>query len=572
MNRRQLYIFDCLTGKLRVSDGDFMTIGQGNKNTFRATMEFLRGGVFAQRNGICRFFPAKELKSFSVNGCELSGDFLVKPDTHFLCVMGGGCFIAWYGNEKDRPDFSRFDPRIWYIYTPETREWSEAKTLLDLPASPEAANAEALATFEGLGYYAFRLADMVKVANFVAHTGGAVHMVHTQGATPKGLFRCPACWATFSKEEAPYVATHPQLCGDEHLGPNARQRFIPTEAPEQGYATDALGSLCHEQACPYCHHKLPPFFAEAKHHIFSLVGGAGSGKSCYLAALVHELERFMPREFGLPFRDADPEVNAPLNDMRMRIFATDCFDPDHAAHTYLKESLYRKVWKDGMYRDMPRPFIYTLSKGSGAHSVVLYNHAAKTCAETNNCEHLKVTDAIFYHFDPTSDLAFRAVLRDSDIPQQDLPPTVTGEQNTLLGDMEIKLRSALQLPAGQKVNTPLAVIIGKCDFWRTLLGPEPLLPSVRNGEIKPANIAANSARLRELLFRICPNICTNAEAVSDNVCYFAASALGASPVSAPETGSPENQQPGHITPFRVSDPFIWALSSLEPELFPGTNS
>lgn len=566
MNRRQLYIFDCLTGKLRVSDGDFMAIGQENKNTFRAMMECSRGGVFAQRNGKCRFFPARNVASYSVNGCELSEGFAVKTDTHYLCVLAGGCFIAWYGLEQDRPDFSRFDPRTWYIYTPDSREWSAAMALLDLPMSPQAANPEALATFEGLGFYAFRLSDMQKVAEFVARTGGAVHMAHTQGATPKGKFRCPACWATFAKEEALYIATHPKLCGDEKLGPDAMQRFKPAAPPEKDFTTDAKGSPCHEQACPHCHHKLPPFFAKTTSHIFSIVGGSGAGKSCYLAALVHELERLLPREFNMPFRDAAPELNAPLNDMRMRLFAAGRPEPELSSREYLKGSLYRKIWKEGMYRDMPRPFIYTLSKGAGAHSIVLYNHAAKACAEYGNCEHLKVTDAIFYHFDPTADPAFRAVLRDADTQLQPLPATVTGEQNALLAEMEIKLRSALQIPPGQKVSTPLAVIVGKSDIWSHLLGPEPLLPSVRNGELRPSNIAVNSARLRELLFRICPNICTNAEAVSDNVCYFAASALGMA------DSSEYSPTPGHISPIRVADPFIWALSSIEPALFPGTNS
>lgn len=121
----QLYVYDCLTGKLRVSNGDFMAVGAGKQNTFRIKAEADNAGVFAQRNGICKFFPHNQITDYSVNGNRSNGIALIKPERFYLFVLSGGCFVAWYGDEDSRPDFATFDADSWYIYNPGTGEWSE---------------------------------------------------------------------------------------------------------------------------------------------------------------------------------------------------------------------------------------------------------------------------------------------------------------------------------------------------------------------------------------------------------------------------------------------------------------
>lgn len=576
----QLYIFDCLTGKLRVSDSDFMTVGKGRKCTFRVMMRPEEGGVFAQRNGFCRFFPGNSVKNYSINGTQQEADFFVKQDTHYLCVMEGGCFIVWYGDEDSRPDFSQFNPQSWYIYTPEKHEWSSSLSLAELPNHPEADNPQALVTFDGLGYYAFRLSDVLQVAEFLTDADTPLPQMAPTRPQAQSIYRCPSCWCTFENQQAVYIATHNSLIGDEKLGPDEMQRFTPETPPEGDVALDSRGGRCRERACPNCHHKLPPFFGQMCQHIFSLIGVSSAGKSYYLSALVHELEKTMSRDFGIPFRDADPTANAPLNDMRMRVFTADTPQDAHIGKTHLRGRLYRRVWNNGEYARMPRPFIYTLNKGERAHSVVLYDNAGENYEPGQNssqmcgADHLKVADALLFLFDPTTNPGFRALLQDSPDPQLQNCLAPPGRQALLLAETEMRLRTSLNLPPDKRVSTPLAVIIGKHDAWRSLLGPEPLLPVVRNGQIKEDNIAANSARLRELLFSISPNICANAEAVSSNVRYFAASSLGAPPCTFRDEITGEmllGPADGKMHPFRVTDAFLWALSCVAPTLLPGNN-
>lgn len=355
------------------------------------------------------------------------------------------------------------------------------------------------------------------------------------------------------------------------------KRFSPVDYSPQGLPLDAGGSQCHDWACPHCHHKLPHFFAQRRQHIFSLVGVPASGKSYYLSSLIHDLELELPREFGMPFRDADPSSNAPLNDMRMRVFTAQTPQEAYIGKTRLQGRLYRKVWRHSRFESMPRPFIYNLNKNEDSHALVLYDNAGEdfepehTSIQTTGAGHLLVADAILYLFDPTTNPGFRALLKDGKDPQLQNRLHPPGRQALLLAEMEARLRSNLNLPPGQKIHTPLAIIIGKCDTWNQLLGPEPLLPIITHGKLRPEHLQVNSQRLRELLFRISPHICMNAEAISDKVSYFAVSSFGSSPIEFHDEGTGQTligPASGMITPFRVTDPVLWALNILNPGFFP----
>lgn len=580
MNSR-LYIYDCLTGKLRASDADFMSIGKGQKNTFRIAMMEENAGTFAQRNGVCRFFPRDKNIPYSLNRKTVSDSILLQGGVLNLLIISGGCVIIWYGEADKQPDFSRMNPRNWFIYDPEVGTWSAPMALMELATNPLVDTDDALATFEGLERYAFRLKDIVNVAQRLPQSDTRLQNIHAKRATPSGHYRCPFCWALFKKNEVLSVATHSELKGDSILGEQEMQRFLPQHLDSENYPLDSRGLRCTEWACPACHHKLPPFFLHTTQHIFSLIGVPAAGKSYYLASLIHELESLIPREFMIPFRDTAPAANEPLNEMRMRVFTAKGPEEAHIAKTQLRGKLYHQVWRDGAFASMPRPFIYSLSKNEQTHSIVLYDNAGETYepgrsfTETIGAEHLKVADTIFFLFDPTTNPGFRALLKDVKDPQLQKSLYPPGRQTLMLTETELRLRTSLNLPPGQKMSTPLAVIIGKSDSWLHLLGPEPLLPVIRNGRVRRDNVAANSARLRELLFHISPQICTNAEAISDTVVYFAASALGKAPIEFTNEKTGEQllgPADGNLLPLHITDAFIWAFNRAEPLLLPGNDN
>lgn len=575
----QLYIYDCLSASLHSSDGGFMTIGAGEKNTFRVMMRIENGGSFAQRHENCRFFPHGKVEKYSVNGVEMQADVVILPDTLYLIVLEGACLVCWYGRQ---PDFSQYNPDNWYLYSPDTEEWYGPYELTALPHMVDEFPADSLVSFQGLSNAAFYLRDVLQAAECAAELRNRTPRPESiQQQAPREL-RCPSCWLTFKPEERLSIATHPELLGDPVLGEDEMLRFLPQSYDAtHTFPLDSCGSPCTDRACPHCRLKLPPFFESTHQHIFSLVGVPAAGKTHYLATLVAELEKEFPREFGMPFRDADPTMNEPLSELKDRLFNARTPQDAYLGKTQLRGNLYQQVWRHGVFANVPRPFIYNLSKSNETHSIVLYDNAGEDFQPGSNSEytpgslHMAVADAILFLFDPTANPGFRTLLKDNQDPQIRNNLYRPGRQAILLAESEMRLRTKLNLPPSEKMNVPMAVIIGKCDTWAHLLGPEALLPATRNGMFMPEHININSARLRQFLFNVAPHICANAEAISSNVRYFAASALGSSPVEFRDEASGTTligPASGEIHPFRVTEPLLWALHQIAPSLIPGAHA
>lgn len=545
-----------------------MAIGAGKQNTFRIRTETESAGVFAQRSGVCRFFPNHKVTDYSINGNRTDGIAHIKPERFYLFVLKGGCFIAWYGNDDSRPDFGAFNADCWYTYNPQQDTWSDEITFRHLLQSCEQYDEQVLATFYGLDHNAYRLSDLKEVAQFVRKMDSRAIEAEERAKQKASEFRCPYCHHAFKPQQSLSVAAHPQLQGDDILGAEAMKRFTPELYTPEGFALDAMGAICQEFACPECHHKLPPFYERTKHHRVAIVAPKSAGMGYYLASLVHKLERDLPRDFDIPFRDADPVQNAALNDMRIRVFYSNTPEEFREGRDYLNGKLHSNVWRNHIFERMPHPFIYTLSRGNSTHSLMFYNAMSAdeekhetTGAWSMNREVLKEADAIFYLFDPTQDPSFRDIITDT-IKGSQISSRAICQQSILLTDMEMNLRKALNLPHGTKTNIPIALILTKSDVWEELLGPEPLLPIVRNRTLKPHNIMTNSARLRDLLFRIAPEISSKAEAISDRVCYFAVSSFGVQPDIFIDELTDESfiaPAEGKLTPTHVTDPFMWAL-------------
>lgn len=577
---KHLYLYDCLSAELHAADGSFMTLGAGEKNSFQVRMKAEHAGSFAQRGEMCRFFPHGKISSYSFNGTLVQGDIEIAAEVLCLMIVESGCFICWYGDPAKRPNFDAFRMSEWQVYNPHDETWYgpyELHNLVHLAAElPE----DSLATFPGVDNKAFYLRDIASAATYAAELAAARTRQEELSAEHMPVqLRCPACWTTFTAGQELTIASHPDLRGDALMGEDAMLRFKATRWDESGLPMDDMGLSCGEYACPHCHHKLPPFFSTTRQHIFSLVGVPAAGKTYYLASLVQQMETEFPRDFGLALRDADPLNNEPLNDMRLRLFTAETPQDAYLGKTHIQGKLYQKVWRRGVYANMPRPFIYNINKGSETHSIVLYDNAGedyqpgRDSEKTPGSQHLTVADAIFFLFDPTVNPGFRRLLQDHEDPQLRYNLYRPGRQAILLAESEMRLRTRLNLPPDKKLDIPMAIIIGKCDTWSHLLGAESLLPTMRHGMYMPENVDHNSARLRNFVFNIAPNICANAEAISSNVRYFAVSALGSSPVEITDEHSGAillAPASGKVRPFRVTDPLLWALHCTDPSLIPAS--
>jgi hypothetical protein len=180
--------------------------------------------------------------------------------------------------------------------------------------------------------------------------------------------------------------------------------------------------------------------------------------------------------------------------------------------------------------------------------------------------HVASASAILFLFDPFNNPDFRRAMQGTADPQMEKP--ILDQQDIILSEMRSRILKVRGLPSKHRLSEPLAVMVGKYDAWSNLLPEETLEYPVVNGEVDLEAIRRNSLRVRQLLLRICHSIVANAEALSDDVCYFAVSAFGHTPVKVGEgTYAPH---PARLKPFQCEVPPLWALTKLCPALVPAS--
>jgi hypothetical protein len=302
------------------------------------------------------------------------------------------------------------------------------------------------------------------------------------------------------------------------------------------------------------------------------VGDQSAGKSYFLSVLTKVLPVTLYREFGIVFQDSDPTGNAPVNDMRKTIFGAQSPSQAKLAKTVFEGAMYERLPRQGRMVALPRPFVFTLAAGEKTRercALIFYDNAGEhfqpgvNIVEQPGAQHVASAAGIMYLFDPFNSPEFRGVLRDSRDPQLEKP--VADQQDIILAEMRARIQMIRNLRSDETIQTPIAFIAGKSDVWLHLLNGTPLRNPVRDGKLDPVTVEENSGAIRALLYRLCPAVVANAEALSSNVVFFAASSFGHTPLKVgPGEYVPD---PAKLQPSFVEIPLLWILSQVCPALF-----
>ena len=605
-NQSSLCILNCTNGDRAAVDGGSFVIG-ASPNADLRTSSPLCPQVLCK---ISKHGDVMELQFSSpvlINGAEATFFRSMPGEEH--TVLGAGHMLAFkYTKQADAWMALRKDTS-WFVYNGEKQEWNgpfgpeylrtwleqfsvnSRKQLILIPNG-----------MEQMGFYVQDAKDILmippptplpaeKAAWYDRLTAEPEEPARGPDAEPAvigmelnseyGEYTCPICWFKFDRGDVMNIAIHNSLRGDPILGDEAMQRFHATRFNDRGQALDAMGLATSDLACPHCRRKLPPGFLDLPHHIFSIVGAPSSGKSYYLSVLIKLLQATLFQNFGITFRDADPSENVILTQMKTQLFSSSSPEDAFLAKTDLEGALYETLPRQGRKVRLPKPFIFKLSHPAipeSGFSMVFYDNAGEHFEPTRNsadspgAQHIAVASGIFFLFDPLHNTEFRAMMKGVTDPQ--IKKHRIDQQDVILAETEVRIKSLLGLDSRQRVATPLAVMVGKFDTWATLLGDAPLLPVIQDGQVRLDNIKANSARVRELMVRTCPSIVANAEAISSNVCFFAVSPLGCSPVEfLDREGTPRiGPDPKQLNPRHVEAPTLWVLSQATPEMIPSTTA
>ena len=392
---------------------------------------------------------------------------------------------------------------------------------------------------------------------------------------------CPICWLVSDLGELMHISEAEALEGDLIPGaPEDQQlRFLATRFNDLGQAIDpSSGHPCSDLACPHCHRKLPSGYLDTPHRIISLVGDLQAGKSYYLAVLAKMLPATLFRYFNVSLQDGDPQGNAMLNLNRGTLFGAKTRAETWIKKTQESENMYETVLRRGKQVKLPRPFTYLLGATDPSReqaSLIFYdnsgeNFQAATDINTKpGAQHVASASGLLFLFDPFYSSEFRQRIADSKDPQ--IAELIVDMQDVILSTMRSNIQQLRHLKSTDKVETPLAMLIGKCDAWMHLLGENAFQNPVREGWLDFTALEHNSKRIRSLLMDICPSVVGNAESLSKDVLYFPVSSFGHTPIKTPVAGGRLTvalPEPTLLKPIFVEVPVLWLLSKFCPQFVP----
>ena len=143
------------------------------------------------------------------------------------------------------------------------------------------------------------------------------------------------------------------------------------------------------------------------------------------------------------------------------------------------------------------------------------------------------------------------------------------QQDIIMAELEIRVKQNQNVSIADKIDTPIAVMIGKCDILKDQLDWERILWPVKDKKLDLEIVEKNSEILREYMMDMHLSIVANSEALSRNVRYFPVSPFGHSPGKVELDGQKYiAPDPDKLDPVMVEVPTLWMLHHVESELIP----
>ncbi|MFD6105066.1 hypothetical protein ACFWFQ_20625 [Nocardia salmonicida] len=287
-----------------------------------------------------------------------------------------------------------------------------------------------------------------------------------------------------------------------------------------------------QRVCPHCHSQLPGRYVDTPARIVALIGAKESGKSTYIATLIHELKNRVGSEFGFSLEEG--------GDTTRDRYRNQFFNPLFGERTMVNVTQSAGIV-------LNHPLIYTIAAGrerqrwgrNPALTMVLYDNAGEDFlseeAVARNLAYIAAADAVIFLVDP-------GTLRDEG--GIDVITRITAH-----------LRAHHDVQGGKPLPVPMAVALSKVDTLDSDLPRNSQLrrPRPPTGTLDLADRTAVHEEIRALL-----DLWQSRQLdlfISHNYRkygLFGLSALGNAPVD-------QMVNPVGVQPHRVEDPVLWLL-------------
>jgi hypothetical protein len=376
------------------------------------------------------------------------------------------------------------------------------------------------------------------------------------------LWRCshPACVSPDGKQGEPDeayadyctevtgVKTAPPLMAHV-FGPVLPDKRMKGLLPNKNLTTaycDWCNSRTDKKLCPHCHNEVPYTIASTANHIVALVGAVGVGKSHYMTVLIEMLKNKVGANFGLALQA--------LNDETMKRYDEEFYGPLYEQKKQIVKTQAKTAKNPLMYR------LHLNSRGDGrALSLVFFDTAGETFDDEGSLNlygrYLRHASAIIVLVDP---LQMNSIRDQMARVGQVLPVTHT-EPAVIIQRLIRQFESFGGTRAGRRTKTPFAVALTKVDALKEsgVLGAGSQIYALPRHETSFDPMVAQGIHdeVRSLIQRFKgEELDSLLSAHFARYQYFALSALGGTPAVDGAVRA--------IAPFRVEDPFLWALTEI----------
>ena len=261
--------------------------------------------------------------------------------------------------------------------------------------------------------------------------------------------------------------------------------------------------------------------------------------------------------------------------------------------TETEGDLYESVLIGGRPVRYPRPFVFSIQpsrthpsfeqRSKISRALCLYDNAGEhflpgeVSSNAPVTQHLGLSSALLFLFDPTQEPDFRAACRERSADPQMHKHGGNHRQDLVLADAARRIRDQTGLAQTQLYSKPLIVVVTKYDAWCSLTRHERLssklaIRQTSGGEfaLHSDNIRSISDDVRRILARYAGKVVAAAEGFSSDVTYIPVSSIGTSPKVVNKADGKDHLlvRTGDIRPMWPEVPMLYVLQKTVPRLIP----
>lgn len=388
---------------------------------------------------------------------------------------------------------------------------------------------------------------------------GVFHSPNRAGSIP--VFRpgipkkviCPHCLRQFPVQDMMFALANDDPT-DEKTAPRKgrygmmRRLLGKPPAPPR----DRNGRQFGKRLCFHCDHELPGSAHAQEGLIIGLIGAGNSGKSHFIASLIHRLQS-VAGDFAGGLAHLD--------------------DPTLAREKAMRETLFEFREPLPQTSGTPNPLLYDLKIGGSVWgdnvernvTLVLYETAGENLDTQKVAEkmvqYLKVAAGVIFLLDPLElpEVWERVSEKAKTTQRRKKKPA---DPNTVLGNVLRLLEKGEVIRHGAKLEVPIAVALSKCDYLRDagIISQQRVWNSRKRHAFYFNRTLSEdiSGMFGGMMNRWSPEAYNNIRARFASHAFFGLSATGC----APEMLEDGTEEFPFISPWRVEDPLLWLLAEL----------